>query len=103
MFNFAADYCSFRANNDDNQLLKFLIDAISKYTNNTHPCPFKPPEVLMLKNFVIDDEMFPPIMPKGDYRVDVEYFKDKSKTVRYAKSQGFFNVRGLTLVDLEMG
>lgn len=83
--------------------MKILIDSISKYSNNTHPCPFLPPEIFVLKDFQFSLDILPPIVPSGDYRIDIEYLKDKNASVRYVLIQNFVSIRALTLVDSKMG
>jgi Protein of unknown function (DUF1091) len=84
--------------------MDILIGSLSRYSNNTHECPFIPPEVFCLKNYTMSTDLLPPIMPAGDYRLDIEYLKDQNVTTRYAMVQVFINVRGLNHnVDLGMG
>lgn len=83
--------------------MNLMIQSISRFSNNTHPCPFLPPEQFEVKDFVLSNDLMPPIMPTGEYRLDIEYLKDQNMTVRYCLIQVFVQFRGLTLVDLRMG
>lgn len=47
--------------------------------------------------------MLPPIMPEGDYRLDIEYGKDKNISVLYGLFEVYIHLRGLKLIDLKMG
>lgn len=101
--NFFADYCTFREGNANNQLMNMLIISISRYSNNTHPCPFLPPEEFILKDFIFSLDILPPIIPTAEYRIDIEYLMDESASVRYALIQNFVTLRALNLVDQKMG
>jgi hypothetical protein len=57
----------------------------------------------MLKNFVFTLDILPPIIPSGDYRIDIEWFMDQNASVRYVLVQNFVSIRALTLVDSNMG
>jgi len=83
--------------------MDMVIGHISQYSNNTHPCPFNPPELFVAKDLILDGGYLPEVIPTGEYRIDLEWFKDEKKTVRYALIQVYFKARSLSLFDIKMG
>lgn len=84
-------------------MMNIVITTMSRYSNNTHECPFTVLEKMVMKDFVLSTDMMPKVVPVGDYRIDLEYLKDEAMTERYAFIQTYFNVRGLSLLDPKIG
>lgn len=82
-------------------MMDIVIQYISRFSNNTHECPFTPPEQFNLKDGVLDTDLFPKFLPIGEYRLDIEY--KSSKNVIYGLVETYFETRSRSLVDLKMG
>jgi len=98
----AFDYCAFRRG-AKNAVMEMMIGLISKYSNNTHPCPFNPPELFVAKDLILDGDYLPDVIPTGEYRLDMEWFKDEKQTIRYALIETYFTARSLSIFDIKMG
>ena len=98
---YTVNYCDFRSKMINNKPMEMLIDVLKQFSNNTHLCPFTPPEKFVVRNLFLDPNLLPSFLPVGEYRVDLEF--KSSKNVRYAFISIFIETRALTLVDLKMG
>lgn len=101
VIDYTVNYCEFRKNNVENKIMAMTIQYISRFSNNTHECPFTPPEKFILKDAILDTDLFPKIVPIGEYRIDIEY--KSSNNLRYALVETFIETRSRSLVDLKMG
>lgn len=101
VIDYTVDYCEFRKNNVDNKMMAIIIQYMNRFSNNTHECPFTPPERFLLKDAVLDTDLFPKYLPIGEYRIDIEY--KSSSNLRYALVETYFATRSRSLVDLKMG
>ena len=101
VIDYTVNYCEFMKNTVSNKIMDIVIAFLSRFSNNTHACPFTPPEKFVLRNAVIDADIIPKFMPVGEYRIDMEY--KSTKNVRYALIEIFVETRSRSLVDLKMG
>lgn len=56
-----------------------------------------------MENYEMSAELLPPLMPSGDYRLDIDYGMDKNLTVIYVQLKVYVNLRGLKIADFGMG
>lgn len=101
LMDYTVNYCDFKRKTVDNKLMEIIINFLSRFSNNTHNCPFTPPEKFLLKDALMDTDFIPKLLPIGEYRIDVEY-KTK-KNVRYALIQTFFETKSQSLLDFKSG
>ncbi|CAO1415393.1 unnamed protein product [Diamesa hyperborea] len=72
VIDYTGDYCAFRKNIAHNKVLDLFLKYVSRFSNNTHECPFTPPEQFNMKDAVIETDLFPKFLPVGEYRMDSE-------------------------------
>lgn len=88
------DYCDFRKGKH-NPITGLVFAVIDKYTNISHECPFKPLEKFIIENLEIPTNGLPVVVPAGDYRLNIGFYKDANESLRYALIQVFARVRAL--------
>uniref|UniRef100_A0A1B0DDG3 Uncharacterized protein n=2 Tax=Phlebotomus papatasi TaxID=29031 RepID=A0A1B0DDG3_PHLPP len=71
------DFCAFIREDQPARVTNYFWPTLKDASNFAEGCPFQKDHIYYIKDYAMDMSSFPPILPTGDYRVDIE-LKERS-------------------------
>ncbi|XP_055691476.1 uncharacterized protein LOC129794681 [Lutzomyia longipalpis] len=94
------DFCDFLCDSKPANVINYFWKTLRESSNFAQGCPFQKDNTYYIKDYALDMSEFPPILPTGDYRVDVDLIDRTDKTTRIALIQIYAFIKRKSIAEL---